>query len=253
MTLWSWAPLERSPVVRTLYSFPAFYGTRRFNTEFTRALHLSILSHTNPVHITPSYLFKIHIAIWPMKHKIWHVSCIHSPTIPYAIKNLTEITKLPRNFNHKKCHSLSRTSSKSIIKEFHLAMTDLVFLFTLGARTENFPNSSNRTLALQFTQLSAQMSTRRSYTRSVRKADDLSTICELIVEIVWDPRHLTTVLASTACKRDSFTFVLYFAWPILNVVSLESFPSLVLRTSWSTKSFPLPFSLSHWHNFDNIT
>jgi hypothetical protein len=27
--------LERPSVVRTLGSFPAFYGTRRFNTEFT--------------------------------------------------------------------------------------------------------------------------------------------------------------------------------------------------------------------------
>jgi hypothetical protein len=39
LTLWSWALLERSPVVRPLDSFPV-YGTRRFNTEFTRSLHL---------------------------------------------------------------------------------------------------------------------------------------------------------------------------------------------------------------------
>jgi hypothetical protein len=32
--------LERSLVVRPLDSFPALYGTQRFNTEFTRALHL---------------------------------------------------------------------------------------------------------------------------------------------------------------------------------------------------------------------
>jgi hypothetical protein len=36
---WSWALLERPPVVRALDSFPAFYGTRRFITAFTRALH----------------------------------------------------------------------------------------------------------------------------------------------------------------------------------------------------------------------
>jgi prolipoprotein diacylglyceryltransferase len=42
LTLWSLALLERSLVVWTLDSFPAFYGTRRFNTEFTRALHLSL-------------------------------------------------------------------------------------------------------------------------------------------------------------------------------------------------------------------
>jgi hypothetical protein len=39
-TPWSWALLERSRFVWTLDSFPTFYGTRRFNTEFTRALHL---------------------------------------------------------------------------------------------------------------------------------------------------------------------------------------------------------------------
>jgi hypothetical protein len=39
------------PVVSTLDRFPAFYGTRRFNTEFTRALHLS-LSWSRPIQST---------------------------------------------------------------------------------------------------------------------------------------------------------------------------------------------------------
>jgi hypothetical protein len=34
------ALLERPLDVRTLNSFPAFHGTRRFNTEFIRALYL---------------------------------------------------------------------------------------------------------------------------------------------------------------------------------------------------------------------
>jgi hypothetical protein len=33
------ALLQRSPVVKPIGSFPAFYGTRRFVTAFTRALH----------------------------------------------------------------------------------------------------------------------------------------------------------------------------------------------------------------------
>jgi hypothetical protein len=49
--LWSWAQLERPPVVKPVDSFPAFYGTRRFNTEFTRALHLS-LSWARPIQST---------------------------------------------------------------------------------------------------------------------------------------------------------------------------------------------------------
>jgi hypothetical protein len=48
----SWALLERSPVVWTLDTFPAFHGTRTFTTEFTRALHLS-LSSASPHHAIP--------------------------------------------------------------------------------------------------------------------------------------------------------------------------------------------------------
>jgi hypothetical protein len=51
LILWSWAPLTRPPVVMTLDSFPAFYGTQRFNTEFTRALRL-ILSWARPIQST---------------------------------------------------------------------------------------------------------------------------------------------------------------------------------------------------------
>jgi hypothetical protein len=51
LTVWSWALPERPLDVRPLDSFPTFYGTRRFNTEFTRALHL-FLSLARPIHST---------------------------------------------------------------------------------------------------------------------------------------------------------------------------------------------------------
>jgi hypothetical protein len=54
LTLWSWALLERPPVVKPLDSFPAFYGTRRFITAFTRAVHLS-LSWARPIQSTPPH------------------------------------------------------------------------------------------------------------------------------------------------------------------------------------------------------
>jgi hypothetical protein len=38
----SWALLEQPPTVQPLKNFPAFYGTRKFITVFTRALHWSI-------------------------------------------------------------------------------------------------------------------------------------------------------------------------------------------------------------------
>jgi hypothetical protein len=53
--------LERPPVLGPLDSFSAFYGTQRFITTFTRALHMSLSRvKTNPDHTTPSYLSKIH-------------------------------------------------------------------------------------------------------------------------------------------------------------------------------------------------
>jgi hypothetical protein len=51
LTPWSWALLERSLVVWALGSFPAFYGAQRFDTEFTRTLHLS-LSWARPIQST---------------------------------------------------------------------------------------------------------------------------------------------------------------------------------------------------------
>jgi hypothetical protein len=57
----SWALLEKPPIVQPLKNFPAFYGTRRLITAFTRAPQWC--SQINPVHTIPSYLYKIHFNI----------------------------------------------------------------------------------------------------------------------------------------------------------------------------------------------
>jgi hypothetical protein len=44
--------------------------------------------------------------------------------------------------------------------------------------------------------------------RSVGEADKLTAICEPTVYKMWEPRRLTTLWASTACYRHSFTFVI---------------------------------------------
>jgi hypothetical protein len=77
----------------------------------------------------------------------------------------------------------------------------------------NLPNPSSRTMALGSTQPLTEMSTRnlpRGKGRPARKAD-LTAICEPIVQKMWEPQHLTTIWASTACYRDTFTFLLYTA------------------------------------------
>jgi hypothetical protein len=40
------------------------------------------------------------------------------------------------------------------------------------------------------------------------KAENFTTICEPIVWKMWEPLHLTTLWAFTACYRDGFTFTL---------------------------------------------
>jgi hypothetical protein len=65
-------------------------------------------------------------------------------------------------------------------------------------------------MALGSTQPLTEMNTRNlpgSEGRPGRKADNFTAICEPIVKEMWEPRRLTTLWASTACYRDSFTFL----------------------------------------------
>jgi hypothetical protein len=64
-------------------------------------------------------------------------------------------------------------------------------------------------MALGSTQPLTEMNTRNlpgGKGRPARKADNLTAICEPIVNKMWEPRRLGTLWASTACYRDSFTF-----------------------------------------------
>jgi hypothetical protein len=46
--------------------------------------------------------------------------------------------------------------------------------------------------------------------RQAPKADNLTTICKPSVWKMWEPRRLTTLWASTACYRYSFTLPLFY-------------------------------------------
>jgi hypothetical protein len=76
--------------------------------------------------------------------------------------------------------------------------------------------------------------------RLARKADNLTAICERIVWKMWEPRRLTTLWASTACNRDSFTFYflpfIYFLGTCLGLevfLSEESWDSTLNLSSYS--------------------
>jgi hypothetical protein len=47
--------------------------------------------------------------------------------------------------------------------------------------------------------------------RPVRRAENLTAVCEPTVWNIWETQHLTNLQASTSCYADSFTFnVFYF-------------------------------------------
>jgi hypothetical protein len=67
-------------------------------------------------------------------------------------------------------------------------------------------------MALWSTQPLTEMSTRNipeDKGRPGRKVDNLTAICEPIVSKMWEPQHLTTLWASTARYRDTFTLPFY--------------------------------------------
>jgi hypothetical protein len=73
----------------------------------------------------------------------------------------------------------------------------------------NLLNPSSRVMALGSTQPLTEMSTGNlpgGEGLPARKADNLTAIFEPIVYKMWEPQRLTTLWASTACYRDSFTY-----------------------------------------------
>jgi hypothetical protein len=83
-------------------------------------------------------------------------------------------------------------------------------------------NPSSRIIALESTQPVTEMNTRNlpgGKRRPAREPDRLTAICESIVYKMWEPEHLITLWAFTACYRDSFTFFtmayFYLLRPIL--------------------------------------
>jgi hypothetical protein len=74
-------------------------------------------------------------------------------------------------------------------------------------------NPSSRNMALGSTQPLTEMGTRNlsgGIRRPARKVDNLTAICEPFLYKMWEPRRLITLLASTTCHRDSFTFYYYY-------------------------------------------
>jgi hypothetical protein len=88
-----------------------------------------------------------------------------------------------------------------------------------------------------------------SRVRPVRKADNLTAMCEPFAYKLWEPRRLTSIRASTACYRDSFTIFCHevhaytssaslFIRPFLYRTSLESSVHAAISTSGEATALP---------------
>jgi hypothetical protein len=69
-------------------------------------------------------------------------------------------------------------------------------------------------MALGSAQPLTEMSARNLPGRKGRPAlkADLTANCESTIWKMWEPRRLTTLWASMACYRDSFTFFMHFSF-----------------------------------------
>jgi hypothetical protein len=88
----------------------------------------------------------------------------------------------------------------------------------------SWPNPFSCTIALGLTRPLTEISTGNILAgkgRSARKTEYLTAICEPIVYKMREPWRLTTLWASTACYRNSFTFSFSF-YCIQNVFQLTS-------------------------------
>jgi hypothetical protein len=97
-------------------------------------------------------------------------------------------------------------------------------------------------VGLEWTQPLTEMNTSNMFLgvkggRHARKADNLTAIYEAIVWKMWEPQHLTTQWASTACYRDTFTLLFTACvYTLHSTRQLDKLSVLVLKLSQLKKS-----------------
>jgi hypothetical protein len=67
---WNWAFLEKLSIVQLLKNFPAFYGTRRFITVFTRTLHWALF-WARSIQYIPSPPISLRSILILSTHQTW--------------------------------------------------------------------------------------------------------------------------------------------------------------------------------------
>jgi hypothetical protein len=138
LTPWSWALLEKSPIVPLLKNFPAFYGNRRLTTVFTRAIHWSLSWARSPQSIPPHPIFLRSILILSTHLRLGLPSGLFPSGFPtnilYAFLHTAYSQKPFYSDSHglktRKSHISKSTFSQShylLIAHENVRMWDLMF------------------------------------------------------------------------------------------------------------------------------
>jgi hypothetical protein len=123
ITLWSWALLERLPVVQALDRFPAFYGSRRFITAFTRALQL--------------YPFWVRPIQFTLSHTISSRSILILPT--YLLLDLPSVL-LPSMFYTNNLYTFLLSPIRATCTA-QLILSDLIIIIIIGEGYKSLSSS----------------------------------------------------------------------------------------------------------------
>jgi hypothetical protein len=122
---WSWALLEKLPIVQLLKNFPAFYGTRRFVSVLTRALHWS-LSWARSIQSIPSHPISLRFILILFTHLLISLpSCLFPkgfPTYPIFIPVALHLCYMPCPSHPPWLHHYNCTWRRVQVMKLHIGI-----------------------------------------------------------------------------------------------------------------------------------
>jgi hypothetical protein len=138
--LWNWALLEKRPIVQALKRYPAFYGTRRFITVFTRALQWSL---SEPDWPSPHHPILSCVCVYIYSNALgWRWTGLGLVIGFIGLLNTQLVTTLYNSLSHTDCCSQSRSSLRCLVTSSNSECPSAPWLTSPQAGDHITPTSS---------------------------------------------------------------------------------------------------------------